>query len=125
MLLMNATRADWRTFAALPREDLRAHFRFMQEIDAQLRATGELIRDDGLSPPEHARLVRAGTPAFVGASFPEDKEFLAGYWIVDCDSPERAVEIAARVSSAPGRGGAPMNFPVEVRQVMRAPGEEM
>ena len=53
--------------------------------------------------------------------FPEAKEFLAGYWIVDVDSPERAYEIAARASAAPGPGGAPLNMPIEVRQVMSAP----
>jgi hypothetical protein len=53
--------------------------------------------------------------------FAETKEFLAGYWIVDCDSPERAYEIAARASAAPGPGGAPLNMRIEVRQVMSAP----
>ena len=53
--------------------------------------------------------------------FAEAKEFLAGYWIVEVDSLERAYEIAARASAAPGRGGAPINMPIEVRQVMSAP----
>ena len=53
--------------------------------------------------------------------FPETKEFLAGYWIVDVDSTERAYEIAARVSAAPGKRGLPLNMPIEVREVMSAP----
>ena len=53
--------------------------------------------------------------------FAEAKEFLAGYWLVDVDSPERAYAIAARASAAPGPGGAPLNMPIEVRQVMSAP----
>lgn len=56
--------------------------------------------------------------------FPESKEFLAGYWIVDVDSPERAYQIAAEASTAPGGtitsvGGAPLeHFWIEVREVM-------
>ena len=50
--------------------------------------------------------------------FPETKEFLAGYWIVDVDSPERADELAAAASAAPGPGGAPLNLAIEVREVM-------
>jgi hypothetical protein len=56
--------------------------------------------------------------------FPESKEFLAGYWIVDVDSTDRASEIAAEASAAPGVGGEPMNMPIEVRQVMSGPPEE-
>ena len=53
--------------------------------------------------------------------FPEAKEFLAGYWIVDVDRPERAYEIAAKASAAPGPAGRPLNMAIEVRQVMSAP----
>jgi hypothetical protein len=53
--------------------------------------------------------------------FPESKEFLAGYWIVEVDKPQRAYEIAAKASAAPGPGGKPLIIPIEVRQVMSAP----
>jgi hypothetical protein len=68
-------------------------------------------------------LVRAGTDGapVTDGPFPETKEFLAGYWLVDVDSPERAHAIAARASAAPGPGGAPLYMPIEVRQVMSAP----
>jgi len=79
-----------------------------------------------LTGPDQAKLVRAGkngTPVTDGV-FPESKEFLAGYWIVDVESPERAYEIAAHASAAPGPGGAPLNMAIEVRQVMtRRPDE--
>ena len=52
--------------------------------------------------------------------FAEAKEFLAGYWLVDVESPERAVALAAHISAAPGPGGAPLNMPIEVRQVLGA-----
>lgn len=57
--------------------------------------------------------------------FAEAKEFLAGYWIVDCENKERAYAIAARVSAAPGKGGVPLNMPIEVREVMSAPPVEL
>jgi hypothetical protein len=57
--------------------------------------------------------------------FPESKEFLAGFWIVDVETPERAYAIAAQASAAPGPGGAPLNMPIEVRPVMSAPPAEM
>jgi hypothetical protein len=50
--------------------------------------------------------------------FPESKEFLAGYWVVDVETPKRAYVIAARASAAPGPGGVPLNMPIEVRPVM-------
>ena len=51
------------------------------------------------------------------------KAFLAGYWIVDVDSPERAYASAAEASAAPGPGGAPINMAIEVREVMSGPPE--
>ena len=74
--------------------------------------------------PEAARVVRArkdGGPDVTDGPFPEAKEFLAGFWIVDCDNRQRAYDIAARASAAPGKGGVPLNMPIEVREVMSAP----
>ncbi len=53
--------------------------------------------------------------------FPEAKEFLAGYWIVDVETPERAYAIAAEASTAPGPGGKPLYLNIEVRQIMSGP----
>jgi hypothetical protein len=96
-------------------------------LNKDLRQSGEFVSAEGLAFPDQAKLVRAGkngVPITDGV-FPESKEFLAGYWIVDVDSPERAYVIAARVSAAPGHGGAPMNMPIEVRPVMSGPPPEM
>ena len=74
--------------------------------------------------PGQAKLVRAradGTPEVTDGPFAEAKEFLAGYWIVDVETPERAYELAARASAAPGPGGRPINMPIEVREVMSGP----
>jgi hypothetical protein len=128
MLLMRGTQAEWRALDDLAPDDIRAQLEFRKDLDRQLEASGELVSELGLTGPAHAKVVRArtgGAPAITGAPFPETREFLAGYWVVDCDSPQRATEIAARVSASPGRAGAPLNLEVEVRQVMRALGEEM
>lgn len=75
-----------------------------------------------------AQMVRAkkgGALEVTDGPSPEAKEFLAGFWIVDCESKERAYEIAARASAAPGPGGAPLNMPIEVREAMSAPPVDM
>ena len=98
----------------------------MIQIDKDLRAAGELVYAEGLASPHEAKLVRAGSdgvPVIEGA-FAESKEYLAGYWIVEVPGVERAYAIAAYASAAPGIGGAPMNMPFEVRQVMSGPPKE-
>ena len=126
ILMMNTMRAG-EGVLAWPRADLQAHIAFMHSVNRDLRDSGELVSAEGLSFPNQARLVRAGrdgAPVTDGV-FPESKEFLAGFWIVDVDTPERAYAIAARVSAAPGPGGAPLNMPIEVRPIMSAPPPEM
>lgn len=125
MLMMHAPRGtgDYQVNAWSP-EDLRAHIGFMQRLNQELTEAGELVGAEGLAPPGQARVVRAGkqgVPAVTDGPFPEAKEFLAGFWIVEVDRAERAFEIAAKASAAPGPGGAPLIIPVEVRQVMSAP----
>ncbi len=126
MLMMNTMKAGSEGFPGWPKKDVQALIAFMINFDRELRESGELVSAEGLSFPDQAKLVRAGkdgTPITDGV-FPESKEFLAGYWIVDVDTPERAYAIAARASAAPGLGGAAMNMPIEVRPVMGGPPAE-
>jgi hypothetical protein len=105
------------------KEELRAHIQFMMDLNKELKAAGELVLAEGLAWPDQAKVVRAGKdgePVTDGV-FPESKEFLMGYWVIDVDSPERAYQVAARASAAPGHGGAPLNMPIEVRQIMSGP----
>lgn len=124
MLMMHAPRGtgDYAVNNWSP-QDFQAHIGFMHQLNAELTASGEWVDGQGLAAPGEARLVRAGNDGapVTDGPFAEAKEFLAGFWIVEVDSPERAYQIAARASAAPGPGGAPLNMPIEVRQVMSAP----
>ena len=125
MPMMHAPKEGWTTagIGSWPQEDIRAHIAFMIGFNKKLKASGEYVDAQGLAGPEDAKSVRAradGTPDTDGP-FAEAKEFLAGFWIIDVDSTERAYRIAAQISAAPGKGGVPLNMPVEVRQVMSAP----
>ena len=127
MLMMHAPRGngDWGVAQWKP-EDVKAMVRYMKDLNQELAARGELAGAEGLAPPADARIVRAGkngAPVVTDGPFAETKEFLAGFWIVDCATAERAYEIAARASSAPGPDGAPMTIPIEVRAVGVAPAE--
>jgi hypothetical protein len=126
MLIINTPRDGYTQYMSWPKEVLEANIAFMRGFSQKLRAAGELVGTEGLASPLQAKLVRAGQdgkPVTDGV-FPESKEFLAGYWIVDVDSPERAYRIAAEASAAPGLGGTPLNMPIEVRQVMSGPPPE-
>lgn len=125
MLMMNAPRGDgdWGVMS-WPPEDLKAHINFMKRFAEELKNAGELVAAEGLASPGQACVVRAGkagAPEVTDGPFAESKEFLAGYWIVDVESPEQAYAIAARASAAPGPRGIPLNLPIEVREVMSAP----
>ena len=125
MLLMHVPRGtgDYQITSWSP-DDFKAHIAFMRRLNEELTKAGELVAAEGLAAPGEAKLVRAnkkGGPPVTDGVFPESKEFLAGFWMVDVDRPERAYEIAGKASTAPGPGGTPLIIPIEVRQVMSAP----
>jgi len=118
MLMLNTERDGYTRYMSWPKEVLEANVAFMIAFNKQLSAAGELVSAEGLASPQQAKLVRAGRDGkpITDGVFPESKEFLAGYWIVDVDSAERAYELAAEASTAPGVGDAPLW--VEVREIM-------
>lgn len=125
IMMMHCPKNGYESFGSWPQKDIQAHIGFMLSFNKQLQQAGEWVSGEGLASPQEAKLVRAaqdGTPVTDGV-FPESKEFLAGYWIVEVKSTERAYAIAAQASAAPGPSGAPMNMPIEVRQVASAPPE--
>ena len=126
MLMMNTPGGGPYQIANWPTQDIQRHIQFMKDFAQRLTASGELAAAEGLAGPDQAKRVRAGNDGrpITDGIFPESKEFLAGYWIVDVESPDRAYQIAARASAAPGARGVPLNMPIEVRQVMSGPPEE-
>jgi hypothetical protein len=109
-------------------EDVQAHIEFQHVLNAELLEQGELVDAQGLAGPEVAKFVRwdgAGAPVITDGPYPESKELLAGYRLIDVDSLDRALEIAARASAAPGMGGAAIQDSIEVRQVLGAPDPEV
>ncbi|MGA8441474.1 MAG: YciI family protein [Candidatus Sulfotelmatobacter sp.] len=123
ILLMTGTRAGVDTYRAWNKNDIDTHMAGLISLVKDLRESGEYIADQGLTGPEEAKVVRGqkkGMPITDGI-FPESKEFLLGYWIVDVSTPERAYAIAAQLSTMPGPGGVPTNMPIEVRQFATHP----
>ena len=129
MLMMNAMRNDnnYAGASGWQKNDVETHIAYLKNLTKSLRESGELVSTEGLDLPQRAKTVRCGkngAPITDGV-FPESKEFLAGYWIVNVDSAEQAYAIAARASAAPGPGAKPLNMPIEVRQVMSGPPPEI
>jgi hypothetical protein len=123
MLMMHTPASAPYQIASWPADDIKAHIGFMINFAKTLSSAGELVGAEGLSGPDQAKRVHAGAKGepITDGVFPEAKEFLAGYWIVDVETPERAYAIAAAASGAPGPGGTPLNLIIEVRQVMTGP----
>jgi hypothetical protein len=104
-------------------EDVQAHMAYYTALNDELRASGELVENVALTWPEEAKSVISdgkSAPVITDGPFVESKEMLAGYQMVDVDSLDRALEIAALVSQVPGPGGVPIQQPIGVRRVMEA-----
>jgi hypothetical protein len=109
-------------------EEVKGHVEFQLTLNRRLEELGELVDAQGLAGPDDARFVvsdGASAPLVTDGPFPESKELLAGYRVVEVDTLERAVEIAAQISAAPGQGAAPIRQRIEVRQIMSAPDPEV
>ena len=118
ILLMSGTRASVEAYHAWSKQDIEAHMAVLQRINKNLTESGEFVATQGLAEPRDAKVVRGeknGFPVTDGI-FPESKEFLLGYWIVDVVNAERAYAIAGQISAAPGPGGESTDMPIEVRQ---------
>jgi hypothetical protein len=109
--------------------DVEAHMAYLRKLNETLIENGELVEMQALTGPELAKRVRSdgqNAPVVTDGPFPEVKELLAGYQLVDVETEDRAIEIAALVSAAPGPGGEPLGQRIEVRQVMfRLPGADL
>jgi hypothetical protein len=124
ILMMSSTEAGVSGYHTWSQTDRDTHMQTLRNLVKELMETGEFVATQGLADPKEAKVVRGeknGLPVTDGI-FPESKEFLLGYWIVDVATPERAYAIAGRISSAPGAGGIPTNMAIEVRQIAVAHG---
>jgi hypothetical protein len=105
-------------------EDIQAHIDFQIALNDELTRAGEFVDAQGLAGPELAKSVTwdgRGAPVVTDGPYPEAKELIAGYRMIDVDSLQRALDIAARAAAAPGPNGVPLQDHIEVREVMGAP----
>jgi hypothetical protein len=102
--------------------EVDAHVRYMDDFAARLVQSGEYVDSQALAAD--GMWVRAdgdARPPVTDGPFAETKDLIAGWMVIDVDSSERAIELAAELSAAPGAGGAPVNEWLEVRPFMGAP----
>ncbi len=120
--------SDCRSMSEWTPEDIKAHIDFQHALNKELSERGELVDAQGLAAPDQAKFVvsdGSGPPVITDGPYPESKELLAGFRMVDVPTLERALEIAARSSASPGENGVPIRQRIEVRQVMSAPDPEV
>jgi hypothetical protein len=98
---------------------------FMTSFSSELAESGELIETRGLVAPVHTRRIQlqSGVPVVTDGPYAETQEVLAGYWIVDCESFDRATEIAARLSQAPGPAEVAARAFADVRPIAESRSE--
>jgi hypothetical protein len=112
MILVYGSQRDYDSMAgqaaegtpAWSADDFAAMGAFMESFAGDLTESGELVETRGLAAPVHTRRIRLrnDVPVVTDGPYAESEEVLAGYWVVECDSFDRATEIAARLTQIPG-----------------------
>jgi hypothetical protein len=127
ILMMHIPQSGYGVFGAWSPNDIQANIAFVKNLNKTLGESGEFVGAEGLAMPDQAKVVRAGKDGLpvTDGVFPESKEFLAGYLMVDVETTQRAYEIAAIWSASPGPGGLPLNMPIEVRRAMSGGASEL
>lgn len=133
MILMSGSQQDYDALAgkaaqgrpAWGPQDFAAMGAFMEALNQELEAAGELVETRGLTEPVHARSIRLqdGVPIVTDGPYAETQEVLAGYWIVECSSFDRATEIAVRLTKTPSPRGAGADSVIYVRPVAESRSE--
>ena len=104
---------------AWSQEDVAAMYEFMGTWNQELVESGEFVDAHGLAAPVHTRRIqglRNGVPVVTDGPYPETQEVLAGYTIVECESFDRATEIAGRITKSPSPGDVSDAY-VDVRPI--------
>jgi hypothetical protein len=103
-------------------DEITAHLRYMDDFAARLQGTGELVDSQALAAEgTFVRYDGEGRPPVTDGPFAETKDLIAGWMIIDVDTYDRALALAAELSAAPGAGGRPIHEWLELRPVMSAP----
>jgi hypothetical protein len=111
-----APKVDFAPMDQWTPEEVDAHMQFMHDFGARLEATGEFVDVQGLAPGgAFVRFDGEGRPPVTDGPFAETKDLIAGWYVIDVDSWDRAVELAGELSAVPGPGGAPLYEWLEVR----------
>jgi hypothetical protein len=128
MIMLYASQRDYDQMAGKPTEepawsaeDVAAMHAFMESWNKELIDSGEFVDARGLAAPVHTRRIHGlenGVPVVTDGPYPETQELLAGYTIVECESFDRATEIAARITKSPNPAGAGREGYVEVRPII-------
>jgi hypothetical protein len=127
IMMTQSSQDDVHTEHEYTPDEVKASWAHMKQIYQELADSGELLATEKLAGPQAAKVVTSdgvNAPVITDGVYPEAKEFLAGFWMVDVNSEQRAIEIAARTSAAPGPGGKATAKPIEVRPIMNAPTPE-
>jgi hypothetical protein len=127
MILLYGSQEDYDTLTGKPvpgkpawaPADFAAMGAFMEKFSSDLVESGELVDTRGLTAPVLARRIQLadGVPVVTDGPYAETQEVLAGYWIVDCESFDRATEIAGRLANCPGPEGAAASAVIDVRPI--------
>ena len=123
MILVYASQRDYDEMAGTggpwTPADFAAMGAFMAKFTGELAESGELVETRGLTAPVHARRIqtRDGAPVVTDGPYAETTEVLAGYWIVECGSFDRATEIAAGLSQIPGPAEVAARAYADVRPI--------
>jgi hypothetical protein len=103
-------------------EEIDAHMAYMQDFAKRLSESGEFVDGQALAPEgAFVRYDGEGRPPVTDGPFPETKDLIAGWYAIDVDSWDRAVELAGELSAAPGAGGEPIHEWLEVRPFLSLP----
>ncbi|ADB75099.1 YciI family protein [Geodermatophilus obscurus] len=102
--------------------EIDAHMAYMQDFAERLSESGEFVDGQALAPEgAFVRFDGEGRPPVTDGPFPETKDLIAGWYAIDVDSWDRAVELAGELSAAPGAGGEPIHEWLEVRPFLSFP----
>jgi hypothetical protein len=128
MIMLYASQRQYDLMAGKPTdepawkpEEVAAMHEFMGRWNSELVESGEFVDARGLAAPVHTRRIHGmkdGVPVVTDGPYPETQEVLAGYTIIECDSFDRATEIAARITKSPSPGGDPHGEYIDIRPVI-------